>query len=122
MNKSTPLLLLAALPLFACGSDPAAPSDKAGGSAFYMTTCTSCHGATGHGDGPGSKGLDPQPRDLSDPAWQDSVDDEYLRTIIRLGGAGAGKSPVMPANPQLNSNEALLNGVVDHVRSLRKAK
>lgn len=35
------------------------------GAAFYAANCTSCHGATGRGDGPLAAGLNPQPADLT---------------------------------------------------------
>jgi len=34
----------------------------------FATDCAICHGATGHGDGPGAKGLTPPPADLTEPA------------------------------------------------------
>ncbi len=118
MNKCILPSLVIGLSLASCSSEPKLPMDRAGGAYFFETTCIPCHGKEGRGDGPTSAELDPSPRDLSDKEWQASVDDEYLRTIIRLGGAGVGKSPIMPANPQLNGNEATLNGLVAHVRDL----
>jgi mono/diheme cytochrome c family protein len=34
------------------------------GEALYERSCTICHGSSGHGDGPQSKGLSPAPSDL----------------------------------------------------------
>ena len=87
--------------------------------AYFDTVCTVCHGAVGKGDGPGSAGLEPQPRDLSDKAWQDSVDEQYIYDIIIRGGAAVGRSPVMPANPQLKSKPEVVHGLVKKVRSLQ---
>ncbi len=120
MNKKLLLIFLSALPLAACGSEPIEPVNKEAGTAFYRETCIPCHGATGRGDGPTAASLDPKPRDLSDPEWQASVDDEYIAKIIKLGGAAVGKNPNMPANPQLNSNRSLVNGIVAHVRGLAR--
>ncbi len=126
--------MLALLPLAACGSsdspasttatapaaEPSAPMDLAAGAAYFETTCASCHGKEGHGDGAAAAALNPKPRNLADKAWQDSVDDNYLREIIMKGGAAVGKSPLMPPNPQLEGKEDVLNGIVAHVRSLAK--
>ncbi len=129
--RTTPLLLLP-LVLAACGSseEPAAPSgnggsteltaDVEGGKAYYNQTCIPCHGALGGGDGDAAASLDPKPRDLSDAAWQDSVDDDYLRKIIQYGGAAVGKAATMPANPLLGSQPEVLEGVIQFVRSLEK--
>jgi len=128
-------LLLLALPIaFAsCGSEepattdgggtaanntPEVPTDIAAGAEFFATTCTPCHGPTGKGDGAASAALVPKPRDLTDVAWQDSVDDAYIAKIIQYGGAAVGKQPTMPANPVLGSQPEVLNGLVAHIRTL----
>lgn len=101
-------------------SSPAATIDLATGAEFFKNTCTPCHGATGRGDGPASASFDPNPRDLSDSAWQLSIDDEYLSTIIKYGGASVGKSTAMPANPILNSDPDTLQSLVAHIRTLKE--
>lgn len=56
-------MLVAAYPI------PVAPTfvpDLAKGAALYQQLCASCHGATGGGDGPAAKGLDPEPIAFSD--------------------------------------------------------
>jgi len=125
-----PLLLMssAALALcLSCGGGDAGDEDSgpavseaamAEAVTYFETVCTVCHGAVGKGDGPGSAGLDPQPRDLTDKAWQDSVNDQYIYDIIIRGGAAVGRSPVMPANPQLKSKPEVVQGLVAKVRSL----
>jgi high-affinity iron transporter len=55
--------LLAAYPV------PLAPPsvpDLARGGALYAAQCSSCHGATGHADGPAAQGLDPRPVAFAD--------------------------------------------------------
>lgn len=84
----------------------------------FETVCFACHGLTGHGDGPGSAALTPKPRDLTDRAWQTSVDDNHIEKVILMGGAAVGKSPVMPAHPQFRSNKGLLRALIEHVRNL----
>ncbi len=119
--------LLASLALAACGSSEApAPTDSltaeelAAGKDTFAKTCVLCHGAEGRGDGDASAGFDPKPRDLSDAAWQDSVDDEYISKIIQYGGGAVGKSPAMPATPLLKGKPKVLKALVAHVRSLKK--
>jgi mono/diheme cytochrome c family protein len=70
---------------------------------IFAGRCTPCHGAQGKGDGAASKGLTPPPRNFSDPAWQKSVTDDHIEKIIKYGGVAVGKSPAMPANPDLNA-------------------
>ena len=85
----------------------------------YVTRCTPCHGEKGHGDGTASATLDPKPRDFQDPAWQKSVTDEHIMNIIKVGGAGVGKSAAMPSNPDLQ-DKAVLAALKDHVRGFAK--
>jgi len=49
------------LPLLAC----AAPTSTPNGAALYLRHCASCHGASGHGDGPAAAALTPPPNDLT---------------------------------------------------------
>ena len=93
---------------------PAAPAptasagpDVAKAKEIFVQRCVACHGATGSGDGPASASLNPKPRKFADPAWQKEVTDEYLEKIVKLGGAGVGKSPAMPSNPDLNDPQVI---------------
>jgi len=104
----------------ATSAPTAASSDLAAGAEFYAQTCIPCHGEGGKGDGAASAALTPKPRDLTGKEWQDSIDDEYLRKIIQYGGAAVGKSPTMPANPVLGSQKEVLNGLVEHIRTLEE--
>lgn len=45
---------------------PAAAPDPARGAALYAQHCASCHGATGAGDGPLARGMEPPPIDFTD--------------------------------------------------------
>jgi mono/diheme cytochrome c family protein len=84
-----------------------------------QTRCALCHGKEGRADGPMSKTLNPRPRALSDPAWQASVKDAHLTAIILGGGAVAGKSPIMPANPDLEDKPEVVAELVRILRGLR---
>jgi mono/diheme cytochrome c family protein len=85
---------------------------------IFSTRCATCHGAGGAGDGPGSKGLNPPPRDFRDAEWQASVSDDHLKKIIQYGGAAVGRSPAMPGNPDLISKPEVVEALVRHIRSL----
>ncbi len=87
---------------------------------IFSERCTTCHGPGGGGDGPASGGLVPKPRNFTDSTWQKSVSDEYIEQILQYGGAAVGKSPAMPANPDLMSKPAVVAALRAHVRSLAK--
>ncbi|HEX5054472.1 MAG TPA: c-type cytochrome [Planctomycetota bacterium] len=85
----------------------------------FDSLCFTCHGMTGHGDGPGAAALDPKPRTFADVAWQDSVTDEQIVKTVLFGGAAVGKSPMMPAQPQLKGKDEVLKALVKIVREFR---
>lgn len=87
---------------------------------IFDSRCTTCHGPRGGGDGPASAGLNPKPRNFQDKAWQGSVKDDYIVSIIKSGGAAVGKSPAMPPNPDLAEKTEVLNALAAHVRGLAK--
>ncbi len=87
---------------------------------IYTNRCTVCHGEGGKGDGAGSAALDPKPRDFTAADWQASVNDEHLRKIIVYGGAGVGKAPTMPANPDLDAKPEVVAELVKYIRGLAK--
>ncbi len=76
-----------------------------------------CHGPSGKGDGPQAATLNPKPRDLSTKDWQKSVSDAQIRTVILQGGPALGKSPLMPANPDLADKPAVLDELTKLVRA-----
>ena len=102
---------------------PAAPTadDKAAALELFNNRCTPCHGPQGHGDGPASAALTPRPRNFSEADWQKSVTDEHLEKIIVYGGAAVGKSPAMPANPDLDQKPGVVKELRAHIRTLKAA-
>ena len=102
-------------PTAAAGQDPTAEAAQ-----MFETVCAVCHGMSGDGKGEGSAGLDPKPRNLTSPEWQDSVTDDYIAKIIVYGGAGVGKSPAMPANPQLTDKPEVVKALTAYIRDLAK--
>jgi cytochrome c553 len=86
----------------------------------FSTRCATCHGASGHGNGPAAQALKPRPRDYSDPAWQKSVTDQQIKTAIIEGGAAVGKSTLMAPNADLADKPAILDGLVEIIRGFGK--
>jgi mono/diheme cytochrome c family protein len=86
---------------------------------LFKSLCSTCHGMTGKGDGPGAAAINPKPRSFSDGAWQASVTDEQIQKTIVFGGAAVGKSPYMPAQPDLKGKKDVLDGLTKIVRSYR---
>jgi len=111
----TPLVL--SLTLGACGRSEVTLTGYA--KEKWQTLCVTCHGDRGAGDGPRAAELKVKPRRFGDAAWQDSVDDAAIRRIIIEGGAAVGKSPDMPANPDLLQQQEALSLLVKKVRSFR---
>jgi mono/diheme cytochrome c family protein len=91
-----------------------APADEA--KQIAQTRCAMCHGQAGKGDGPNGMTLNPKPQDLTTKEWQKSVSDAQVRSVILKGGAALGKSPLMPANPDLESKPAVADELVKIVR------
>jgi mono/diheme cytochrome c family protein len=84
----------------------------------YQQFCASCHGAKGAGKGPAAASLNPKPRNMTDVAWQESVDDAHIRKVINQGGSAVGLSPTMaPWGGVLNDQE--LDQMVELVRSFK---
>ena len=93
---------------------PLAPADEA--KDIADSRCAMCHGKNGKGDGPNGMTLNPKPQDLTTKDWQKSVSDAQVRSVILKGGGAVGKSPLMPANPDLESKPAVVDELVKIVR------
>ena len=87
---------------------------------LFTQRCVTCHGADGKGAGPAAASLTPKPRDFSDAKWQASATDDDLRKVILKGGAAAGKSALMPPNPDLEAKPAVVDGLVAKIRSFKQ--
>lgn len=87
---------------------------------IFDQRCATCHGADGKGTGAAAAALNPKPRDYTDKAWQASVTDDQLKKAIVGGGQSIGKSPLMPANPDLESKPDVVSGLVAQIRTFGK--
>ncbi len=87
---------------------------------IFELRCTPCHGPKGAGDGPGSAGLTPKPRNFTDAEWQKSVTDDHIDKIIKFGGAAVGKSPAMPSNPDLMAKPDVVTALRQLIRGFKK--
>ncbi|MCB9647162.1 MAG: c-type cytochrome [Deltaproteobacteria bacterium] len=87
---------------------------------IFETRCSTCHGLTGAGDGPAAAALNPKPRSYSDPEWQAKVTDDHIAQVIVKGGDSVGLSPLMTANPDLESKPEVVKGLVSIIRSYKK--
>ncbi len=132
------LAVIVVLALAACGSkksdssQPAAASDQVASAdqtgpspteearTTFKQVCATCHGENGMGDGPGAAALNPKPRNYTDKQWQASVTDDQIAKTILLGGAAVGKSPAMPAQPQLRDKPEVVAQLVRIVRTFGK--
>ena len=91
--------------------------DAAAGQEIYEQYCALCHGPEGKGDGSLSANLDPKPRDHTDGAYMNALNDAHLLNVIGAGGAAAGLSPIMPAWKDILSAQQIQD-VVAFVRTL----
>ncbi|HEY3801828.1 MAG TPA: cytochrome c [Kofleriaceae bacterium] len=97
------------------GMDPAEKAQE-----MFATVCAMCHGPTGQGDGQAAASLNPKPRNYTDAKWQASVTDDQIRQTILQGGQAMGKSPMMPGQPQLKNEPAVLDELVKIIRGFGK--
>jgi mono/diheme cytochrome c family protein len=117
MAHTLKLLIIASVAVFSvgCGKTKAPINQVA--SATFKHRCAPCHGNEGRGDGPAASAMNPKPRDYTDPTWQRGVSDEQIKLVIVRGGTGVGKSALMPAQPDLATKPAELDGLVQVIRA-----
>jgi mono/diheme cytochrome c family protein len=103
----------------ALGLAAAQKGDPKAGKAKYDSLCASCHGASGKGDGPAAPSLNPKPQDHTNGKHMNSLADKDLVDIIKGGGAGVKKSPLMPPWGGALKDEDISN-LVAYIRSLAR--
>lgn len=72
------------------------PDAIAVGADLYATSCSSCHGDSGTGDGPAAAALDPSPSSLADAAMMAEMSDGYIFWRITEGGSMEPFNSAMP--------------------------
>jgi high-affinity iron transporter len=100
---------------FAAGQDK---GDAKAGEAVYKAKCVTCHGATGNGDTPAGKALNPKARDWTKGDGLD-LTDQQLFDAIKKGGAAVGRGKTMIAFPSLSDTEVW--NLVAYVKTLKKS-
>ncbi len=91
--------------------------DAEKGAQLYATFCATCHGATGKGDGPAGKALNPPATDHTNHDYMATLSDEHLFTVISKGGAAVGKSPLMTPWGGVIDEQGIRN-LIAHLRKL----
>ncbi|MEM7152296.1 MAG: cytochrome c [Myxococcota bacterium] len=109
---------LAAVACFPDSGKSISPQARKDAQKVWKERCSTCHGLSGHGDGPQARYLEVKPRRLSDRAWKESVTDEHLRKVIVEGGPSVGLNLAMAPNPDLGSRPEVLEALIAHVRRL----
>ncbi|MEM9191322.1 MAG: cytochrome c [Myxococcota bacterium] len=86
-------------------------SEERAAAALWTVSCASCHGRAGAGDGP-ARTVEMPVRNLTDPEWQASVEDEEIAQVIAQG------RNMMPRFDN-QINERGITALVRHIRGLR---
>jgi cbb3-type cytochrome c oxidase subunit III len=89
----------------------------AAGKQVYEKNCTSCHGATGLGDGKMGTELNPKPSNLADNEWKHGSTDGEIFAVIKEGVKGTGMKSF---NSKLTEHQ--IWDVINYVRTLAPAK
>lgn len=97
-------------------------ADRAEAREVYESSCVTCHGPDGAGDGLGASGLPTKPANFTDAAWQKTVSDDEIARAIVGGGAVVRRSPLMPANPALASKPGVVAALREMVRGFAKPR
>jgi mono/diheme cytochrome c family protein len=84
-----------------------------------LGNCISCHGEGGKGNGPLAGTLDPKPQDLTDPALQDEVSDQYIFWRVKTAGEGAPEGLLSAMTGFPGATDKQIWEVVAYVRSLK---
>ena len=91
----------------------------AGAPEKFAAMCAACHGAEGAGDGVAAASLKPPPANFTRSEFWAERTDEAVSAAIAKGGAGVGKSAMMPAFSAMLSDEEIAEMVV-YLKSLKK--
>ena|ERR1700704_89386 len=105
-------ILLVSTTSFAQKVEPT-PENIGKGAAIYKKQCQMCHGATGMGDGPAGKRLNPTPSNFQDKEKMTALTDEHLFKDITKG-----EGPMPAFERKLKENERWM--VLHYIRTFAK--
>jgi mono/diheme cytochrome c family protein len=86
MTRCAVGLLAAICALAGCQGSEMEIGSPVTGEEDYIALCSSCHGASGIGDGPAAAGLSPRPADLTKLAAGNSGEFPLLAVMARIDG------------------------------------
>ena len=110
---------LAVLVLAPRGARAEKAADLEAGKVTYQNLCRSCHGSSGHGDGPVGMFLKPKPANLAEEVTEH--DDDYLFKVIKEGGPAVGRSAGMPAwGSQLKDDD--IGDLLSYIKTFAEGK
>ena len=88
------------------------------GAETYNSSCASCHGWNGNGDGPSATWLPVKPTSFTTPGWTRRANiDSYFNLIVVYGGEAAGKNPAMPAHQEWEASDSELDSLRNFVKN-----
>jgi len=93
-----------------------AQTDPARAKEIFEQMCAGCHGTYGNGQEGTKSGFVPRIGTLANKEYMASVPDDYLKMIIKKGGAYMGKIAAMPAWEHKFNDEQIAD-LVTHIRT-----
>jgi len=87
-----------------------------GGKEIFEQMCAGCHGTQGNGQEGTKSGFVPRIGTLANKEYMNSLPDDYLKMIIKKGGAYMGKIAAMPAWEHKFDDEQVAD-LVAHIRT-----
>ena len=111
MALMTTTVMMTAAPMMAMAQT--APET---GKEIFEQMCAGCHGTYGNGQEGTKSGFVPRIGTLANKEYMASVPDDYLKMIIKKGGAYMGKIAAMPAWEH-KFNDEQVDTLVAHIRT-----
>ncbi len=110
------MLLAMVLPMTMAPMMTVAQTAPETGKEIFEQMCAGCHGTYGNGQEGTKSGFVPRIGTLANKEYMASVPDDYLKMIIKKGGAYMGKIAAMPAWEHKFNDEQVAD-LVAHIRT-----